>query len=106
MLLGVESAPAIVDDRDRGDGVGRRAVALRVDGSGALLVLDAEVVGFGDGGLLVALVAQVQLLLVGCLVIDQVLGLDQFVVLEQVDCAHLEAAAQSISLLDVGGVVD
>ena len=69
-------------------------------------MLGVEVVGLRDGRLLVASVATVQLLLVGCLVIDEELGIDQLVALEHARLADCESALECVALLDVGGLVD
>lgn len=77
-----------------------------IDGSFAFLVLGTEVVGVGQGSLLIALVADVELLLVRGLVVNEGLGVDEFEILEEGNFAHLEGQLGCVALLDEAGVVD
>lgn len=79
----IQSAPSVIDDWNWSNCVRRRTVALRNDGSLTSLVLFSEVVAVRQSGLFISFVADVQLLFVRCLVIDQRFGINQFIVIKQ-----------------------
>lgn len=68
-------------------------------------MLSTEVIGVGQSGLLVALVADVELLLVRGLIVNECLGVDEFEILEEGNFTHLEGQLGCIALLDEARVV-
>ena len=75
-------------------------------GPRALGVLGLEVISLGDGCFFIASVAPVELFLIGSLVIDQVLGINKFVVLEHLDLSDGESTLHVVAFGDVVEVID
>ena len=76
------------------------------DGSLAFFIFGSEVKGLRDSGFLVAHIAPEKLFLIGGLVIDELLGVDQLVPIEHLDFSNGEGALPGVDFLDEGRLVD
>ena len=70
------------------------------------MVVGSEVVYLWDDGLLISGTASIELFFVGCLIVNEKFGVNEFVAIEHFDFSDREADIGGVSFLDEVGVID
>lgn len=101
----IGSAPSVSDGAYGSNTVWRGAVALIDNFSGAVWIFLSEIVSLGNNSVFIACIAQVELLFIWGLAVQDVFDIEKFVSVEHWNSADFEWGSHRISLRNIRVVV-